>query len=155
MILVSACLLGYPCRYDGLTTPSAELMERLGNESIIAVCPEQLGGLPTPRPPADIMGPDGGAVLNGQAKVVDRTDTDRTDAFLHGARCVLALAEQVQATAVYLKNRSPSCAVQSFVDKKGVQRGSGVTAAILTRAGFEVIEVTASTGGGQLAEKNI
>ena len=155
MILVSACLLGYPCRYDGLTTPSQELMERLRDEQVMAVCPEQLGGLPTPRPPADIMGPDGSAVLKGQAKVVDRTDTDRTDAFLHGARCTLALAELVQATAVYLKNRSPSCAVQHFVDKKGVPRGMGVTAAMLTRAGFKVIEVTAASGSGQLAEKNI
>ena len=146
MILVSACLMGHPCRYDGLTTPCPELMEQLRGEPVIAVCPEQLGGLPTPRPAADIFGPDGLDVINGRAKVVDRNGTDKSDAFLQGARCVLALAERVKATAVYLKNRSPSCAVHPFVDKKGEIRGMGVTAAMLDRAGFKIIEVAAASG---------
>lgn len=146
MILVSACLLGQPCRYDGLTTPCPELMDQLRGEQVMAVCPEQLGGLPTPRPPADIVGPDGLAVINGRARVVDRNGTDQSDAFLKGARCVLALAEQVKATAVYLKNRSPSCAVHAFVDKNGENRGMGVTAAMLDRAGYRIIEVTVASG---------
>jgi uncharacterized protein YbbK (DUF523 family) len=158
MILVSACLLGYPCRYDGLTTPCPELMEQIRGKAVMAVCPEQLGGLPTPRPAADIsmadsLAPDGLAVIDGRAQVIDRNGSDRTEAFIKGARCVLTLAEQVKANAVYLKNRSPSCAVHPFVDKKGKNRGTGVTAAMLKQAGFRIIEVTAASSSTENRKK--
>ena len=143
MILVSACLVGRPTRYDGRTAVNRELLELLSGRDWAAVCPEQLGGLGTPRPPADMEGGTGSDVLRGAARVIDRNGRDVTDAFLSGAESVLDIARRFRVERCYLKDRSPSCAVTSFTDKKGRPRGRGVCAAILTEAGFEVIEMTA------------
>jgi len=97
----------------------------------IPVCPEQLGGLPTPRTAAYIIGGDGYDVLAGRAAVLTREGEDVTSRFLLGARQVLAIAMAQPVTAVLLKSRSPSC---------GLTPGFGVTAALLEQNGFSLQE---------------
>ncbi len=134
--LVSACLLGEACRYDGRSKGHrrvAEVVaeaERRGVE-IVAVCPESQGGLPTPRPAADLRNGDGHAVLDGRATVATvGDDRDVTAAFLAGATA----AAQPCARAL-LKARSPSCGVGTTHIDGRVGAGDGVFAATLRRAG--------------------
>ncbi|MCF6290188.1 MAG: DUF523 domain-containing protein [Desulfobacterales bacterium] len=129
--LVSACMVGLRTRYDGQTRPSPACRRAIGSNIWIPVCPEQLGGLPTPRPAADIIGGTGEEVLAGRARVVTRQGTDVTGFFIAGAEQVLAIARAQPVAAVFLKSRSPSC---------GVSPLPGVTAALLLAHGFEVRE---------------
>jgi uncharacterized protein YbbK (DUF523 family) len=130
LILVSACLAGLQTRYDNRIVESPACIEQLKACGWIPVCPEQLGGLSTPRPAADIVGGDGAAVLDGAARVICADNTDVTDAFVKGAHQVLKIAEKQPISSVYLKSRSPSCGFARL----------GVTAALLARHGFELIE---------------
>jgi len=133
IILVSACLVGIACRYDGESINSPECLEELDRRNAIWIpfCPEQLGGLPTPRTAANIINGDGEDVLNGTSTVTTRTGIDVTEQFLHGARQVLEIARQQKTEAVFLKARSPSCAVNDRI---------GVTAALLARNGYRLQE---------------
>ena len=131
LILVSACLVGLCTRYDGKIVDNPACRAKLADCLWIPFCPEQLGGLPTPREAADLVGGDGEDVLAGRARVCGKSGTDYTEAFLHGARQVLQLAESQKIAAVFLKARSPSCAVHGNI---------GVTAALLRRSGLPLIE---------------
>lgn len=130
LVLVSGCLAGLQTRYDDSIASSRSCLERLEETTWIPVCPEQLGGLPTPRCAADIVGGNGADVLRGSARVVCKDGTDVTEAFIKGARQVLEIATRQEISAVYLKSRSPSC---------GVTR-QGVTAALLKQHGFSLEE---------------
>ncbi len=134
MILVSACLLGIACRYDGQSRPLDDiegLVRRHG--PVIPVCPEQLGGLPTPRPPASLSEGDGFDVLQGRARVIRCKDgTDITAAFLAGAEHCLEIVRILGVKQALLKSGSPSC---------GLGRPSGVTAAALLLKGLDVREI--------------
>lgn len=144
MLLISACLVGTKCRYDGGGfTQYPELAERVAKGEAIAVCPEELGGLPTPRPPAELVGGDGTDVLNGEARIVRQDGTDVTETFLEGARATARLAEQHGVTHAILKARSPSCGCQTVYDGTFTGRivpGQGVTAALLSTMGLEVTD---------------
>ncbi len=129
--LVSACLTGLCTRYDGRSKPSPGCRRMLARYQWIPVCPEQLGGLPTPRTPADLVGGDGFAVLAGTARVLDRDGQDRTGQFILGARLVLAIARAQNISLALLKARSPSC---------GVRSRTGVTAALLLENGIRCLE---------------
>lgn len=138
-VLVSACLLGRACRYDGRSKASASVAEqvaawRAAGVRIVPVCPEELGGLGTPRPAAELRGGDGAAVLAGTARVVRVDDgADVTAAFVAGARA--AWAQAPDAREAVLKARSPSCGAQrTYVDGRVVP-GAGVFAALLAGAG--------------------
>lgn len=137
-VLVSACLLGVHCRYDASTNPSPDLVAKLGAARIIPVCPEQLGGLGTPRPPAHFEAGDGDAVLNGTARVVTDTGADVTAQFLRGAHESLRLAQLVGAKRAILKERSPSCGCCQVNRDGALQPGRGVTVALLRREGIVV-----------------
>ena len=130
VILASACLTGLCTRYDGRTIAPQGIREHVGDSILIPVCPEQLGGLPTPRTAADIIGGDGFDVLDGRARVICKDGTDVTENFIRGARQVLEIASNQKISKIFLKARSPSCGV----GKKGV------TAALLERNGFAVEE---------------
>lgn len=130
VILVSACLTGLRTRYDGQIGDYPDFREELDNRTWIPVCPEQLGGLPTPRCPADILGGDGDDVLEGRARVICDDGREVTEAFVRGAKMVLEIARRQQVTKVFLKARSPSCGV----------RKTGVTAALLRRNDFDLKE---------------
>jgi len=145
MILVSACLAGRPCRYDGRHSLSRPLLETLKDQPWVAVCPEQLGGLTTPRTPAGIKDGDGRDVLTGRARVINVEHADVTQAFLRGAETALDLALKLGVTTCYLKDRSPSCGL-SLTETEGAEvHGSGVFAALALRNGLTVIEVKAAS----------
>jgi len=133
LILVSSCLLGISCRYDGSSRPCPKIFDIIEKaEAVVPVCPEQLGGLSTPRPPAAIMGGDGFDVLSGRARVIRLKDgKDITSAFLSGAEQCLKLVKIFNVTRAVLKAGSPSC---------GLGRPSGVTAAALILKGMDVLE---------------
>ena len=131
MMIVSACLAGFPCRYDGKARPCAQVVELVRAGKAIPVCPEQLGGLPTPRTSCEIR--DG--------RVVDAEGYDRTEAFRRGARAVLEIAQTYGATEALLQSRSPSCGSGRIYDgsfTKTLTAGDGVTARLLKENGIQV-----------------
>lgn len=138
-VIVSACLLGRACRYDGRDAFDAMLAARLKGRDVIPVCPEELGGLPTPRPPAELSGGDGADVWCGRARVERITSRDDlTSAFMRGARRTLDAARRGGARLAILKENSPSCGCRQ-VRCDGLRiPGRGVTAALLSAAGIEV-----------------
>lgn len=140
-ILVSSCLLGLRTRHDGDSRPSKELVSYADTKRLIPVCPEQLGGLPTPRVKSALAGGDGEAVLAASAKVVNEAGRDVTDNFLRGARAVLALAKTCGAKFAILKEKSPSCGVhKTYIDFE-LTDGCGVTTAALRIPGVEIFVV--------------
>ncbi len=140
-VIVSACLLGLPTRYDGGDSRNGELIKKLAGKVIIALCPEELGGLPTPRPAAEIKDGDGSCVLDGTACVKTPCGGDVTANFIKGAKEVLRVAGLNRVARAYLKEKSPSCAV-NIIKKHGKDyAGSGVTAELLKRNNIETIGV--------------
>ncbi|HHL21981.1 MAG TPA: DUF523 domain-containing protein [Aliiroseovarius sp.] len=143
-ILVSACLLGKPVRYDGqsVTDLRALLAKYLPGVTLIALCPEVAGGLPTPRPAAEIApGQSGSDVLDGKAAVRTKSGDDVSAAFVSGAQAARDLALARSCTFALLKESSPSCGVSRLHSGRfdGHKRaGHGVTAAALQRAGLSV-----------------
>ncbi|NLG85218.1 MAG: DUF523 domain-containing protein [Firmicutes bacterium] len=138
-ILVSACLLGLACRYDGGHCRHEGVLRLLAGREIVPVCPEVLGGLAIPRPPAEIVGGNGHDVLAGRARVVDKTGRDVTEAFRRGAEAALAKAEACGVKAAVLKERSPSCGVRWIYDGSFTRRlrpGLGVAAVLLRERGI-------------------
>ena len=138
---VSACLLWQPVRYNGGGCADPALVLALAETEVIPVCPEHLGGLPTPRLPAELQGGDGAAVLNGCARVCDLSGADVSAAYVAGAHAVLALAQQHGATRAVLKQNSPSCGCGQVYDGGFHNRmvaGDGVTTALLRRHGIKV-----------------
>ena len=131
-ILVSACLLGVRCNHRGAASPSAAVAALADGARLVPVCPESMGGLPTPRPAAEIQ-PGG--------RVVDEQGVDVTDAYERGARATVELARSTGAQAAVLKARSPSCGCHDVYDGRfqGTLRdGLGVTAQALVTAGLTV-----------------
>ncbi|MFI9723413.1 DUF523 domain-containing protein [Streptomyces sp. NPDC052396] len=144
-ILVSACLLGSRVRYDGGAKPmDDELMARWRAEGrVVAFCPETAGGLPVPRPPAEIVGGDGAAVLDGTARVRTAAGEDLTEQFLRGAGRALEVARESGVRVALLKESSPSCGSLRIHDGgfAGTRvSGHGVTTALLRRAGIQVFD---------------
>jgi uncharacterized protein YbbK (DUF523 family) len=130
--------VGLACRYDGRALPDAPAVDAAAAGGLLPVCPEQLGGLPTPRPPAQIRDGDGDDVLDGRARVVDETGADVTQAFLRGAEEVAALCERLGIQEVLLKSHSPSCGVGTIYRGQQLIAGNGVTVALLLRRGIRV-----------------
>lgn len=131
-ILISACLLGVCCRYDGKSKACAAALRLAGTHELVPVCPEQLGGLPTPRPPAEIRD---GRVVNAEGR-------DVTAAFQKGAEETLRLCRALSCQCAVLKANSPSCGRDQVYDGTfaGVLTpGSGVTAALLMQSGVRVL----------------
>jgi len=131
-VLVSACLLGIPCRWHGRRAKRRnELLERLKKKYVLVpVCPEQLGGMPTPRSGEYLRGGTGTDVLDGRLRIIDTTTgEDLTDFHVSGSRYTLEVAEIVGARRAFLKGGSPCC------DR------NGVTGELLRRAGIKVIRV--------------
>jgi len=140
--VVSACLLGVRCRYDGGTNLREPLLELVRQGKAIPVCPEQLGGLPKPRVPAEIEGGDARAVWEGHAAVRNAAGEDVTSFFLRGAEETLRLARAFGAQAAILKERSPSCGVREVYDGTFQRRrvpGMGIAAYFLAQNGIEVL----------------
>lgn len=143
MKLVSACLLGMRCNWKGDQSYLDQNVLRLaGTEPLLPVCPEQLGGLATPRSPQEIQGGDGADVLEGRARVVNSEGVDVTAQFIRGAEETLKLAKLFGITGFIGKSGSPSCSCRRIYDGSFSGRhtsGKGVTAALLERHGIRLI----------------
>lgn len=134
MIIVSACLFGLNARYDGTTNAHALIQKYSFSGKFIPVCPEQLGGLPTPRVPVEIVDGTGQDVLLGMCQVRGEQGEVVTPQFILGATEVLKIVRMFKVTAAILKKRSPSCGVNHIYDGSFSHRkkpGQGVTAALL------------------------
>ena len=130
-ILISACLLGCQCRYDGAARQQPWVDALAGRHTLVPVCPEQLGGLPTPRPPAERQGD----------RVVTRDGGDVTDQYRRGAEETLRLYCLLGCEAALLKERSPSCGSGSVYDGTftgTLMAGDGVSAELLKKHGVPV-----------------
>ncbi len=131
-ILISACLLGEPCRFDGQGKEKSELLDLLHDEELIPFCPEVEGGLPTPRPPAEIKGD----------KVLRENGDDVTVQFQSGARTGLHLAQTKDLNLAILKSRSPACGCGEVYDgsfTKTLIKGDGIFTKTLKKAGIQCI----------------
>ncbi len=133
-ILISACLLGIPCRYDGKSKPKTEgvILEELKKKyNLIPVCPEIYGGLPTPRTGSERVG----------ERVVMADGTDVTENYNRGAKATLELAKTFSCSLAILKERSPSCGSSLIYDgtfTRTLKEGQGVTAELLSKNGIKV-----------------
>ena len=141
MIIVSACLCGINCKYNGGNNLDARVLKLMQEGKAIPVCPEQLGGQQTPRAPHEIVKGNGCDVLMGKARVLGSEEDDVTFEFIKGAYETLKIAEAVSASIAILKARSPSCGVSQIYDGtfSGTKRpGNGVTAQLLLSSGIKV-----------------
>lgn len=140
-ILVSACLLGLPTRYDGTAKRSEAVIDYLEREQLlpIPVCPEQLAGLPTPREQTFFQAGDGHAVLAGVGTVVSVSGQSMNAPFCRGAQAILDIAQLSGCQRALLKERSPSCGVHRIYRGSEPVSGMGVTTARLVAAGIVVL----------------
>ena len=146
MKLCSACLLGLDCKYNGgnnLNKCPKSILEDYKNGLIIPVCPEQLGGLQTPRTPAEIQGMSGEDVLDRKCKVLTKDGQDISEQFIRGAHMTLQIAKDIGINEFIGVPKSPSCGCGlaydgSFTSK--MVKGDGVTIALLKRNGIGVIQ---------------
>lgn len=130
-ILISGCLLGVCCRYDGASKPHPMALELAKRHELIPVCPEQLGGLATPRPPAERQG----------KQIIAKTGLDVTEQYRRGAAETLKLCRLLGCEAAVLKERSPSCGNREIYDgtfSGMLIPGDGVTAELLKAHGIPV-----------------
>lgn len=144
MILISSCLFGIPCRYDGTCSNIAEV-KGLARREMVPVCPEVLGGLPVPRPPAEIQGGTGLDVLSGSARIVNVTGADVTEAYVKGAFLALSVGLLSGCRKAILKARSPACGLGWIYDgtfSRTLRRGDGVLASLLRAYGFSIFTET-------------
>ena len=139
--LASACLAGINCRYNGASASCREVVAMVKGGKAIPACPEQLGGLPTPRTPMEIQEGGGEDVLAGRARVVDKEGRDVTYKMIRGAQEFYKMARMAGATRVYLKSGSPSCGLGSICRKGEPVPGDGVLVALLKKQGLEVIGI--------------
>jgi uncharacterized protein YbbK (DUF523 family) len=136
MILISACLVGVNCRYNGKNTVDAGLAGLIKEGKAIALCPEILGELPTPRPPCEIVKLD-----NGEEKIISKDGIDHTNAYIEGALKTLEVCKILGITKAILQSRSPSCGNGTIYDgtfSGQLIDGDGVTTRLLLENGIKV-----------------
>ena len=144
MKLISACLVGINCKYDGknnLSDLDPEILKEYKQGKLIPVCPEQLGGLLTPRILSQIQNASGEDILDGKAKILTKKGTDVTEQFVRGAEEVLKIAKALNINEAIFKQRSPSCGCGQIYDgsfTKTVKKGDGITTALLRRNGINI-----------------
>ena len=131
-ILVSACLLGENCKYSGGNNKNHELLEFLKDYNVISVCPEVLGGLPTPRVPSEVVGD----------KVINREGKDVTDNFIKGAIITLDIVKKNNCKVAILKKNSPSCGYNGRYDGTFTSKIvplNGITSDLLFKNGIVIL----------------
>ncbi|NSW92793.1 MAG: DUF523 domain-containing protein [Firmicutes bacterium] len=141
MIIVSACLAGLNCKYNGENNYNKVVADMVSRGEAIPICPEQLGGCPTPRRPCEIVGGTGADVLDGKARVITKDGKDVTSELIKGALEVLKIAKLIGAEEAILKAKSPSCGCGAIYDgtfSGKVVEGNGVTTELLQRNGIKV-----------------
>ena len=136
--MVSACLCGICSRFDGKGARDDQITELVKKGKAIPICPEELGGLPVPRPPAEIEKGDGKNVLSHQIQVISGSGEDLTPFFLRGAFASLGIAKRFKIKITILKQGSPSCG-SGWIKRKGKQvKGNGVVTALFKKEGIQV-----------------
>ena len=136
MILISACLAGINCKYSGGNNLNPELRDLVNSGKAVPVCPEQLGGLITPRTPAEIIKDS-----ERNIKVITKTGTDVTKEYILGAERALAIAKALNIKTAVLQSRSPSCGCGYIYDgtfTKHLIVGNGITAELFIKNGIKV-----------------
>ena len=141
MKIVSGCLVGIDCRFDGKNRISTDLIEDFKKGELIPLCPEQLGGLPTPRPPSRIVNGNGYDVLDGTTRVVNQKGDDVTENFIKGATEVLKITKILDVEEAVLESKSPSCGCGRIYDEISGElvESCGVLTALLKRNGVRAI----------------
>ncbi|MBW1678828.1 MAG: DUF523 domain-containing protein [Deltaproteobacteria bacterium] len=139
MILVSACLVGINCRFDGTNKLNEKVLNFCQNKGFIPICPEQLGGLSTPRIPAEIVSGDGNDVLKGMSRVINERGEDVTEIFIRGGKKTFKIIELMKISKVIFKDMSPSCGVHWIYHNGELKSGVGVTTSIVKEAGIQVV----------------
>ena len=137
MIIVSGCLVGINCKYSGGNNFDERVWNLVKDGKAIPVCPEQLGGLRTPRNPAEIQ------MVGREKKVITNNGEDVTEEYTRGANEVLALAKKLEVDTVIFQPRSPSCGKDKIYDgsySKTLTNGNGITADLLIKNGIKVYE---------------
>ena len=140
-ILVSACLLGLNTRYDGCNNINSEVCSIMNDFNIIPICPEQLGGMSTPRLPSEIHGGNARDVLEGRARVINSEGDEVTDKFIRGADETLNIAKIYNSKMAILKSKSPSCGYGNVYDgsfSKVLKEGNGISTELLIQNGIIV-----------------
>jgi uncharacterized protein YbbK (DUF523 family) len=141
MYLVSACLAGFRTRYDGEDALDERVKALVASGKAVAICPEQLAGLPTPRTPVEFALGDGGSLLDGEGRILDPMGADISGVFVRGAKEALRIARLYGITKAILKDGSPSCGV-TYVYSGGSRRaGRGVCSELLERNNIRVMTV--------------
>lgn len=136
MILISACLAGINCKYSGGNNLNPNLRDLVNSGKAVPVCPEQLGGLITPRTPAEIIKDS-----EENIKVITKTGTDVTKEYILGAERALAIAKALNIKTAVLQSRSPSCGCGYIYDgtfTKHLIVGNGITAELFIKNGIKV-----------------
>lgn len=139
--VISACLCGINCKYNGANNVQEYFLNELRQGQILPLCPEQLGGLTTPRSACEIVGGSGEDVLAGRARVINVAGEDLSVSFIKGAQECLALMQQAGIDEAVLQRRSPSCGVGRIYDGSfsgHLIAGDGVTAALFKKHGIKV-----------------
>jgi uncharacterized protein YbbK (DUF523 family) len=140
MILISACLLGIRCRYDGQSRECPDLLNSLDADAILPVCPEQLGGLSTPREAASLTRGGSPLILQGRARVLTLSGVDVTENYLAGVEAVLKILSMVDVEKAVLKEKSPSCGIHStYVDGALTPGMRGLLAEALAQVGVPLV----------------
>ena len=132
MILVSACLVGKNCKYNGENNKNEKVLEFLADKEYITICPEVLGGLPTPRVPSEIKGD----------KVINKEGEDVTKSFVSGALKALEIAKEYNPELIILKAKSPSCGLGKIYDgsfSNTLKDGNGIACQMLIDNGYKII----------------
>ena len=147
--LVSACLCGICSRFDGKDAKDNKTAELAKRGKAIPVCPEELGGLPVPRSPAEIKKGDGKDVLSQQSRIISKNGEDLTPFFLRGAFVSLRIAKRFKIKKAILKQGSPSCGCGWIICHRQIRlwrkrkekrvKGDGVTTALFKKEGIKVI----------------
>lgn len=135
MILVSSCLIGLKCRYDASIKENTDVIKYLSDKEYWPICPEQMGGLATPRKPAEI-------VSNNPLKIVDNQGYDVTENFLEGANQVIEIIKDKKVSLAILKAKSPSCGSENIYDgtfSNKLVEGQGILTKLLREKGIRVI----------------
>ena len=138
MMLISACLVGINCKYNGGNNYNKKALELVKKGLAIPICPEQLGGLTTPRNPSEIK------TIDNEVRVIDNKNNDVTKEFKRGANEVLKLAKILNVDKVILKSKSPSCGIGKIYDGTFSNKlidGNGILVKLLMDNNIEVIDI--------------
>jgi uncharacterized protein YbbK (DUF523 family) len=142
LIAVSSCLAGIECRYNGSHSLVEKIKGLVEQNRVLLICPELLGGFSTPRESAEIVGGTGEDVLDGNAKVIEKSGNDVTELYIKGAYKALSIIQEANVKYVVLKENSPSCGSTIIYNGEFSNTkiaGEGVTAVLFKRAGIKVI----------------